>query len=137
MAGERYLTRDPERIRRWAEERGGRPVAALTTGREDDPGALGIDFPGHTGGELLEELGWDEWVERLHAADLVLHYQETTADGRTSRFHELLPADDSLVAAAAAEWVVSARSSPGGWGRSAPGRPPRSTRRRRRSPIRT
>jgi hypothetical protein len=53
-------TTDHEEIRRWAEERGGKP--AIVRGTEDDGGGvLRIDFPGGAGTESLEHVSWDEW----------------------------------------------------------------------------
>ena len=41
------VTTDQNEIRRWVEERGGRPaVVKSTRGKADDVGILRIDFPG-------------------------------------------------------------------------------------------
>jgi hypothetical protein len=105
MAGERYLTRDHERIRQWAEERGGQPAAVEATGGGDDPGIIRIDFPGYSGAGSLVEIGWEEWFEKFDESDLVLLHQETTADGKQSNFNKLITSDTARDAEENAEWV--------------------------------
>ena len=55
MAGESKTTTDHDEIRRWVEERGGRPARVTDTGSDGDPGILRIDFPGR-GDEERERL---------------------------------------------------------------------------------
>jgi hypothetical protein len=45
MATETKMTTEHEQIRRWVEERGGKPARVRGTGSDDDPGILRIDFP--------------------------------------------------------------------------------------------
>ena len=54
------VTTDHEEIRRWGEERGGKPAHVKRTGREDDPGILRIDFPGYSREQSLKSITWDE-----------------------------------------------------------------------------
>jgi hypothetical protein len=54
-------TTDHETIRRWVEERGGRPARVKGTAKGDDPGLLRIDYPGFSGEETLEPISWEEW----------------------------------------------------------------------------
>lgn len=104
MSGERYLTRDHDTIRRWASEREGTPTAVRTTRGDDGPGLIRIDFPGYSGERELEEISWDDWFGTFDENDLVLLYQETTADGERSNFNKLLRADTAEEAASNAEW---------------------------------
>lgn len=69
-------TRDHEEIRRWVEERGGRPAAVRARG--DDTGILRIDFPDDPEGpdRNLEPIGWDEFFSKFDEKDLVFVYQE-------------------------------------------------------------
>lgn len=90
MAGESATTTDHETIRRWAEERGGRPAAVRATGEDDDPGILRIDFPGQGEEDALEELSWDDFFEKFEDSELAFLYQEQTADGEVSRFFKLV-----------------------------------------------
>ena len=43
MAGESKTTTDHDTIRKWVEERGGRPAAVKGTGGGDDPGIVRVD----------------------------------------------------------------------------------------------
>jgi hypothetical protein len=78
MAGESKTTTDHETIRRWVEERGGRPARVKETGSNGDPGILRIDYPGRGDFEAFEE------------NNLAFLYQEETADGEESRFSKLV-----------------------------------------------
>ena len=84
-------TTDHETIRRWAEERGGRPARVKGTGDEDDPGMLRLDF-----GECdpsLEEISWEEFFEKFDENDLAFLYQEETMSGKESRLSKLVDRD--------------------------------------------
>jgi hypothetical protein len=81
--GETLTTKDHDTIRRWAEERGGKPV------RVKDAGVIELDFPGYSGGDRLEEISWDDWFSVFDDRGLELVYQETTADGEQSNFNRL------------------------------------------------
>lgn len=93
MAGERYMTRDHQQIREWAEARGGKPAAVIATHRDDDSGLIRLDFPDYSGSGSLEEVSWDEWFDRFDESDLVLLYQETLASGGESNFNKLISSD--------------------------------------------
>lgn len=92
MAGENHTTTDHDQIRRWAEARGGRPAAVQGTGDGNDPGILRIEFPGapNTSDEALEQISWEEWLRAFDDNGLAFVYQETTAEGRESRFNKLV-----------------------------------------------
>ena len=85
---ESKTTTDHDEIRRWAEERGGRPAAVRETGSGDDPGILRIDFdePGGDDDDRLEEISWEDWFEAFEANNLALVYQ----DEGESRFNKLV-----------------------------------------------
>ena len=93
MAGERFMTRDHDVIRRWVEDRGGRPSTVGSTRSADDAGIIRVDFPGYSGEDTLEEIPWDEWFEKFDDSDLVFLYQETLADGGKSNFNKLISGD--------------------------------------------
>ncbi len=81
-------TTDHETIRRWAEERGGRPARVRETGDNDDPGMLRLDF-----GESdpsLEEISWDEFFEEFDESDLAFLYEEDTTSGNEGRSNKLV-----------------------------------------------
>ena len=90
MSGESKTTTDHDEIRRWAEERGGRPARVRETGGDDDPGVLRIDFPGRGDDDRLEEIPWEEWFEAFEENNLAFLYQDETADGDESRFSKLI-----------------------------------------------
>jgi hypothetical protein len=78
-----------DEIRRWAEERGGRPATIRGTG-EDAPGVLTIDFPGGADETRLEHVSWDEWFDKFERENLALVYQERKASGEDSTFFRLV-----------------------------------------------
>ena len=73
-------TNDHEEIRRWAEERGGRPAAVVhpmdTQTDTQIAGGLRIDFPDYDSGEVLQEITWAEFFDRFEAANLTFVFQE-------------------------------------------------------------
>lgn len=89
MSGVTMTTIDHEEIRRWAEEREGRPVRVLGTGGDADPGVLGINFPGGAE-ESLEEIGWEEWFAKFEEEKLAFVYQDRKASGEPSTFFRLV-----------------------------------------------
>jgi anaerobic selenocysteine-containing dehydrogenase len=88
-------TTDHEAIRKWAEERGGKPSCVLGTGGGGDAGILRIDFPGYSGEGKLKEISWDEFFEKFDEEGLALLYQEKTKDGERSNFNKLVNREDS------------------------------------------
>ncbi len=93
MANLSKTTKDHEEIRRWAEERGGKPSHVKSTSSEDEIGILRIDFPGFSGEGSLEEISWDDFFEKFDDQKLALVYQEETADGERSNFNKLVSGD--------------------------------------------
>lgn len=85
--GESKITTDHEEIRRWAEERGGKPARVKGTGNGDDAGLLRIKFRDD---EDLEEISWDEFFEEFERNSLAFVYQDKTAEGKESRFFKLV-----------------------------------------------
>jgi hypothetical protein len=80
-------TTDHDEIRRWAEERGGKPatIQGTPTG-DEEAGLLRIDFPGGAANPPLEPVSWEAFFEKFDEADLVMLYQDETADGEPSTF---------------------------------------------------
>ncbi len=93
MAGESKSTTDHNEIRRWVEARNGRPATVAQTRSGDDAGVIRIDFPGYSGEDSLEEIGWDEWFAKFEDNGYAFVYQETTADGEQSSFNRLVKRD--------------------------------------------
>src|ERR671922_351503 len=98
-------TTEHDEIRRWVEERGGRPAHVKRTGaRAGDPGILRIDSPGFSGEESLEPISWDEWFKAFDQNNLAFVYQ----DKPDSRFSKLV-ARDTAQGRAAGQPGASAR----------------------------
>jgi hypothetical protein len=83
-------TTDHKTIRKWAEERGGKPACVRGTGAKNDIGMLRLDFPGYTGKDSLQEISWDDWFDKFDERGLALLYQEETADGEKSNFNKIV-----------------------------------------------
>jgi len=69
-------TTDHEKIRRWAEERGGRPAAVVNPVDSKIAGGLRIDFPDGDSGEDLREITWTEFFDKFEEQNLVFMYRE-------------------------------------------------------------
>jgi hypothetical protein len=69
-------TTDHEKIRRWAEQRGGRPAAVVSPMDNKIAGGLRIDFPDYDSGEVLQEITWTEFFDTFEEQNLVFMYQE-------------------------------------------------------------
>lgn len=95
MAGEAKTTTNHHIIKKWAEARGGKPVAVKRTQSDGDVGLLRIDFPGYSGAESLEEITWDAFFKQFDERQLALLYQEQTASGEESRFFKLVRRESS------------------------------------------
>ena len=74
---ESKTTTDHDEIRRWAQERGGRPARVKGTERGDD-------------GDALEPISWEEFFDEFDREGLAFLYQEKTADGQLSRFNKFV-----------------------------------------------
>ncbi|RJP76927.1 MAG: hypothetical protein C4524_09255 [Candidatus Zixiibacteriota bacterium] len=90
MAGESKTTTDHKTIRKWIEEREGRPATVKRTGDKEDPGILRVDFPGYGDSTSLEPISWEEFFQKFDEKKLAFLYQETTKEGKTSRFFKFV-----------------------------------------------
>src|SRR5690242_21682840 len=90
---EAQQTTDHDKIRKWAEQRGGRPASVRGTEEgKEEAGILRIAF---TDDEDLETIEWDEFFHKFEEEHLAFLYQDETADGGKSRFFKLVERDDS------------------------------------------
>jgi hypothetical protein len=85
-----HTTTKHDEIRKWAEERGGKPACVRGTGGKNDVGMLRLDFPGYTGEDKLQPISWEDWFEKFDERKLALVYQEETAAGEKSNFNKLV-----------------------------------------------
>lgn len=88
MAGESKTTTDHDEIRKWIEDRGGRPASVEGTGDDNDAGLLRIDF--NEKDDKLEEVDWGSFFDKFEEKNLAFLYQDTTADGQQSRFFKFI-----------------------------------------------
>jgi hypothetical protein len=87
MSHQSKTTTDHDEIRRWAEERGGKPATVEDTAKSGEKaGLLRIDFPTGAGSPPLEPISWDDFFEKFDEAELAMVYQDETAEGETSYF---------------------------------------------------
>lgn len=93
MSDESKVTTDHQKIRSWAEARGGKPAGVKSTGGGDDPGILRIHFPEAGEEESLEEIPWDQFFDKFEEKDLAFLYQDETDSGETSRFFKFVTRD--------------------------------------------
>ena len=83
-----------EEIKKWAEEREGKPVRVKGTDDKNGGGVLRIDFPGYAGEDSLEEISWEDWYKTFEDRKLAFLYQEETSGGKESRFFKLVSRDN-------------------------------------------
>jgi ferritin-like metal-binding protein YciE len=93
------MTTDHDEIRRWAEERGGKPACVQGTGGEGDIGMLRFEFPGKPNAkdEKLQPISWEDFFEKFDERELALVYQEKTARGQKSNFNKLVSRETEKV----------------------------------------
>lgn len=81
-------TTDHKLIRKWIEERDGRPTVVKGTEGKDGEGILRVDF--REPDEKLEEIPWDEFFQTFEDRQLAFLHQDKTADGKPSRFFKFV-----------------------------------------------
>src|SRR5690606_30958020 len=82
---EAKTTTNHDEIRKWVEERDGRPSRVKTSGKG---GVLRIDF--REPEESFEEISWDDFFKIFDENNLAFLHQDKTADGKTSRFNKFV-----------------------------------------------
>jgi hypothetical protein len=93
MAEQHHIRQtDHKKIQQWVDERGGHPARVKGTESKNSPGLLRIDYPGFSGEDRLEEISWEEFFDGFEKNGLAFLYQDTTADGKISRFSKLIDA---------------------------------------------
>jgi hypothetical protein len=85
---ESNTTTNHDEIRKWVEDRGGRPAAVRDTGGNGDAGILRIDFGDRDEG--LDEISWDEFFKTFDENNLAFLHQDATEDGSQSRFNKFV-----------------------------------------------
>jgi hypothetical protein len=90
---EAKITTDHDEIRKWAEERGGRPAVVRSThGQRGGTGIIRIEFPDapNSKNDALEEISWEEFFEKFDESNLALLHQGETAGGEKRNFNKLI-----------------------------------------------
>ena len=83
------VTTDHEEIRRWVQQRSGRPACVKAT-ESGDSCLLRIDYPGVGAEDSLEPLDWEEFFEIFDNERLAFLYQDQKKDGDVSRFSKFV-----------------------------------------------
>ena len=84
-------THDHQKIKQWAEERGGVPAKIKGTGKGDDEGVLRIHFPKNSDdNDRFEQIDWDDFFEKFDEKKLDFLYQDKKSDGEQSTFHKFV-----------------------------------------------
>jgi len=91
--GAAKTTIDHREIQRWVEQHGGQPATVRRTRSKGNPGMIRIDFPGFSGEDSLEPIGWDEWFEQFDQQKLAFLYQQ----GKDTNFNKLVRRDPDEV----------------------------------------
>src|SRR4051794_37043821 len=81
-------TTDHNTIRRWIEQRGGKPTKVKGSESNDGEGILRVDFAEPD--DKLEPIDWDEFFETFEDRQLAFLHQDKTADGHSSRFFKFV-----------------------------------------------
>lgn len=87
MSQESKATTNHDQIRKWTEERGGKPAVVEDTNQ----GLLRLKFQDDE--KELKEIGWNEFFNKFDENNLALVYQEETDGGEKSRFNKLVDRD--------------------------------------------
>jgi hypothetical protein len=85
LMSEASTTTNHDEIRKWVEERSGRPAAVRTA---QPGGILRIDFGEPD--DALEPIDWDEFFEIFEDNNLAFLHQDKTDNGQLSRFNKFV-----------------------------------------------
>lgn len=86
-------TTDHGLIRKWVEERGGRPARVKGTEDKGGEGILRVDFAEPD--EKLEQVSWEEFFHTFEDRELAFLHQDETGGGKTSRFFKFVHRRDA------------------------------------------
>lgn len=75
------VTTDHDVIRRWVEQKGGKPAAVDRTHDDEDVGIIRLMFPDNPKSHhaSLMEISWEEFFEKFEESKLALTYDERTS----------------------------------------------------------
>jgi|SRR3954465_4462789 hypothetical protein len=76
-----HHTTDHRKIKKWVEDRGGKPATIKgTPNKGEEAGLLRIDFPSGASNPPLEPISWDDFFEKFDKEKLALVYQEDSEE---------------------------------------------------------
>ncbi|MGA7260193.1 MAG: hypothetical protein WCA23_34225 [Stellaceae bacterium] len=86
------VTTDHDEIRKMGGGPRRAPAVVRSTQSKDRTGIIRIEFPDapNAKDDNLEEISWDEFLEKFDESNLALLYQEETASGHRSNFNKLV-----------------------------------------------
>lgn len=95
MSYEPKTTTNHDTIRKWVEDRGGKPARIDPSDREEDQaGVLRIDFGAavndYAPRPQMEEISWDDFFSTFENESMLFLYQDETEEGETSRFYKFV-----------------------------------------------
>lgn len=91
LMGSATTTTDHDFIRKWIEQRGGRPSRVKGTESRDGEGILRVDFAEPD--DKLEPISWEEFFQTFEDRELAFLHQDKQGD-RTSRFFKFVRRDN-------------------------------------------
>jgi hypothetical protein len=83
--GQSLITRNHEVIKKWAEERKGKPVTVPGTEHGKNLGVLRFSFAGYQS-KNMEEVKWEDFFSTFDNRKLVFIFQEHLKNGNQSNF---------------------------------------------------
>jgi len=84
-------THDHNKIKKWAEERGGVPAKVNDTSSSVADGILRIHFPENSDStDDLKEISWEEFFKNFDENNLDFLYQDSKSDSQQSTFHKFV-----------------------------------------------
>ncbi len=92
MATKNKTTTSHDEIKKWAEERGGKPAKVKSAQDEHDTSVLGIDFEDK---DDLEDVSWEVFFDEFDKRELAFTYQDRTMKGDVSRFFKFVKRQNS------------------------------------------
>ena len=86
-------TIDHPTIRKWAEERGGKPALVKEARQEGEVVLLRLQFPDYASENTLTEISWQEFFKRFDEQKLAFEYQDYISSGEKSHLFKLIRRD--------------------------------------------
>jgi hypothetical protein len=89
MASGAKTTTNRGLIKKWIEDRNGKPACVKGTGGKDDVGLLRVNFPGGAE-DSLEDISWDDFFRKFEESNLAFLYD----DDENSTFNKFIKREE-------------------------------------------